>query len=308
MRPTALSAPAKLTLFGEWAVTRGYPGLAVALQTRFRVDYAPGPSGLTLHSPEGSLRLASLDQEVPAFWRLAVRAWRKLELPFEGDVRFARDWRIEEGLGSSSALLLNLVGLASLLGRGPFQDRPVSLANTEAIWRETRALIRELQSPRASGLDAAAQAWGASVVLEDTRVESLFLEKPPELVLIHTGRKMDTAAALAAGVPADRVIEGLGDSCRRLLKTHDWPTALEEHFTLLGTTHLVPDFVREVARSWKASGLVQALKTTGAGGGDALLAWSPPEKHETLKQEVTRIGGWISNIGWNAEGLKKEAT
>lgn len=302
----ALSAPAKLILFGEWAVTRGHPGLATALDRRFRVNYTRSDANLRIRtSNDDAEPLASDSAEIPPYWRLPLGAWKHFGLPSQGDALFTRDWKLEEGLGSSSALISCLAGLAASLCRGPF-TKPTPLTHSEAIWREARHAIRQLQSPRASGLDAAAQIWGASVVLRGDDIEALFLEKPPELVLIHTSRKLDTARALAGGSPAEDVLSEIGSSCDRFLETRDWERAIAEHSVLLQSAGCVPPFVQEAAQAWKAAGLVKALKTTGAGGGDGLLAWSPIDKHAALAQEVARIGGWLSEAGWNAEGLKEE--
>jgi mevalonate kinase len=144
------------------------------------------------------------------------------------------------------------------------------------------------------------------VVLEGDDVTPLFIDRPREIVVLHTGRKMDTAAALNDRRPEESDMKLLGESCRRFLGERDWIRAMDEHARVLERSGVVPAFVSETSRAWKAAGLVRALKTTGAGGGDALLAWSPVDKHATLRAEAERLGWWLSPLAWNAEGLREE--
>jgi hypothetical protein len=99
-------------------------------------------------------------------------------------------------------------------------------------------------------------------------------------------------------------MQKIGDSSARFLSTRDWPEAIQSHYEALKELGVVPDFVESARQEWIASGLIETLKTTGAGGGDALLAWIRPGALPRLTQEIEARQWWISSANWNAEGAR----
>lgn len=299
-----VSVPAKILLFGEWGVTAGGPAVCTALDRRLGLKVRRrGGKGLRFISSEGETDTEGPGHAVDGFFGFAARlvgalseddtkVWEGHELTFE------RPWRLEDGLGSSSAVTVALL-CANYGLRG--QDPP----DEAELWKQGRALLRRFQSARASGADLAAQIYGGTVVLSDETIAPVNLKFPQELLVVHTGRKADTAAELAnrGALPAD-FIRRIGDSVRAFLQTPDWERAIEEHADLLQGLGVVPDFVQAAARDWKKRGWIRTLKTTGAGGGDALLVWTVPDYRSLLEADLA-ARGWcrgqhrLGSPGWS---------
>lgn len=299
-----VSVPAKILLFGEWGVTAGGPAVCTALDRRLGLKVRRrGGKGLRFISAEGQTDTDGPGQTVDGFFGLAARlvgalaekdakAWEGQELTFE------RPWRLEDGLGSSSAITVALLG-ASYALRG--EETP----DEAELWKQGRALLRRFQSARASGADLAAQIFGGTVVLANETIAPVALKFPQELLVVHTGRKADTASELAKreGLPAD-FTQRIGDSVRGFLKDLQWERTIAEHADLLQGLGVVPDFVQEAAREWKKKGWIRTLKTTGAGGGDALLVWTVPDFRSTLEADLS-ARGWcrghhrMGSPGWS---------
>lgn len=295
-----------MILFGEWAVVDGGPGVASALGSRFDVDIFADDShaGYAFASSDGErTELASLDTLPDGYFAFAARAVaalakRRATSRWRGrTLRFRREWRIDEGLGSSSALVVALCALDRALHG---EARPAATA----LWRHAREILRETQSPRASGLDVAAQTLGGHVLLEGDEPHPIQLEIPRALHVLHTGQKMSTAKALRDMAPPAEALDQLRTSTRAFLRERQWSRAIDEHFEVLQTMGVVPADIAALRSEWQRRGWISTLKTTGAGGGDALLVWAPDGIGEPLRREVEARGWWWGQRNFGAEGFR----
>ena len=316
-----VSSPGKLVVFGEWGVLKGHPALAVALSPRLSTecqqDSAIGPNEMEFTSDGvAATRLNLNSSPLPEgqFFSWASRTLFELNsdcqaLSFQqmwGGLRlkFKRDWPLEEGLGSSSAVILNLIRLhdwrfAKLLGK----EAPKSVE-----WERSRALLFKIQGGVGSGIDIAVQNLGRSLVMKNKIPKPLEIGYPNELCLIHTGQKMQTSKVLKERHnKMSKLQDALGSSCKKFLdKKTNWIECIEEHHEQLTRFEWVPDFVQSLRQEWLGKGWIEALKTTGAGGGDALLTWVPSKQRDKLKRDLLKRGWWMSQYAWNAPACRIE--
>ncbi|MBS1985224.1 MAG: hypothetical protein JST16_13725, partial [Bdellovibrionales bacterium] len=75
---------------------------------------------------------------------------------------------------------------------------------------------------------------------------------------------------------------------------HDWIDTMDEHAELLQKLGVVPEAIASARQNWINKSWVHALKTTGAGGGDALLVWIEPEFERELSADIQSRGWWLS--------------
>lgn len=308
------SAPGKVILFGEWAVLEGGPGVAMACPPRLRVDWkvpdAPIEDATLLVRGDGHMALwdpnVPLDKQnqIPAFLVKTLRLIESMmmldplsEAAFRrgGELRIERSWPLDAGLGSSSAIMAVLLELVS-----PERERVEK-------WHLGRESIRRAQGGAASGLDLAAQLRGGTVSLSGDRPRPLSLEIPRQLMFLRGGgEKADTTAFVKENrVPQD-ARRKLGKSCEKFLETRDWIQALDEHSQILADCDLWPVSLREARQKWLSSGLVSAMKSCGAGGGDTWVLWCEDEKREALEQEVAERNWKIEAPQVSQEGCRRE--
>jgi len=297
-----VSAPAKLILFGEWSVLEpeGF-GIATALSPRFRMQIIPDATKnfqfVSNSDPDvPPLKWKSGTEMPKGYFSFAARALKQLSgrTPLGGLYQFHRDWKLSEGLGSSSALLLCLEVGARLI-RGERVPSP------ERLWQSALTTLRASQG-RASGLDLAAQVFGGTVGLSHDKISNIDLKYPKELFLIHTGQKMSTASEVKKRNPEPKILKGLAASARDFLQHNDWVQSMHEHWDLLCELGVVPDEVQDTRDDWQKRGLIEAMKTTGAGGGDGLLCYSI--KSAELRAVVAAKKWWISPHDWNSRAYE----
>ncbi len=323
-RPVEIRVPGKVILFGEWGVTRGFAGLATAVAKDFHASWTPGTyaGGLRLSgggfdasfpNPSAFADAATRAEEA-GFLRFAVAALARARGWQPGRVFLRMDWRASDGLGSSSATVAATLGLTHVLAETPaapagdlFASDPdrfvkevtgrrgdpgsFDAPTLRRLWLEGREILRRLDSPRASGLDLATQLAGGSLVLRGEHWEAPSLSFPSELAIVHTGQKASTRDWLARFEPDNAWFEALGRSTEDFLGHRDWERAIREHAELFAATPLVPDFVKEFTEAGQSAGWLRALKTTGAGGGDALLCLVHEARRADFESAV-RTRGW----------------
>jgi mevalonate kinase len=162
----------------------------------------------------------------------------------------------------------------------------------------------------------ATQLWGHTVVLRDllpvvgssTSAHSSQLVKPKEVLLIHTGKKQSTANELATRIPELSLLQELSNSAERFVQSRKWIEEMTEHHRLLESLGVVPAWLSDLKTNWEKRFGIRALKTTGSGGGDALLVWCDVDSQPAFRNELATLGFWEQLASWNAEGLTLEKT
>jgi mevalonate kinase len=309
------SAPAKVILFGEWAVLDGGPGVAMALAPRLRVSWRVpeesrddatlmirGENQMALWDPKTA---ADKNPQIPSFLKMTVKileALMRLDavadrgLARGGEIRVERDWELDRGYGSSSAIVAALLELVA-----PDRERLEK-------WHLGRETIRRAQGSQASGLDLAAQLRGGFVSFAKDKPRPLALELPPEILFLYGKQKADTSDFVRENrVPAEARAQ-LAKSCEKFLETRDWIAALREHAEILATCDVWPEDLRRAREQWLARDLVRGMKSCGAGGGDTWMLWCAPDKQDGLRAEAASKGWTVERPEVAHVGSRREDT
>lgn len=305
--PLGPSAPAKVILLGEWAVLDGGTAIAVPLKVRLHLHIRDLRAG-----DEIIFRSDSVDEKKEAtlnaagdlsdpFFDLARNVLLELRPNLNGcrdrEYTFKRDWRLCEGLGSSSAVIATLLQAFGVAAPGA--ATPASENTKLALWKRGLEILHRHLSPRASGLDLAVQIFDAAVLMRDKSPETLRdLEIPKDLQLIHTGEKLSTQDALRKVEMKSSALKEIVASSDDFIHDRDWERALRRHAQALESLGVVPRGLREAFADWQARGWTRASKTTGAGGGDALLVLLRPEFRVDFENDLRARGWYFNESGW----------
>ncbi len=293
-----LQIPAKLILFGEWAVLDPqHTGVGIPLKTFFNVHLQKKENSNGFAFEDQTVDSTQTTKESYTFLNQCIDA---LSIHFNTDLRLLwsdktlklnRNWKLSEGLGSSSALFLGLYQIArASVKRNPHKTN-------EELWHTSLPILKSLQNGKGSGLDLAIQIHQQPTLLKQNQPRSfLFKHWPSHLHIIHTGNKVSTTNALAQQELKACAISKIASSTSAWLqspmKQADWQVAIQEHNEALKDLGVFPDFVKEFEHDLKD--LILGLKTTGAGGGDALLVLlNPNASMETFHKAVLKRQWWM---------------
>ncbi|MEZ4815871.1 MAG: hypothetical protein R3A80_11835 [Bdellovibrionota bacterium] len=301
-----IQIPAKLILFGEWAVLDGYSALGCSVGKYFTAELTPkeDASSLTLESHEVSFDWHDIEEKVPPFLERTssiLKSLFKNPLILKGHVlKLYRNWKLSEGLGSSSALYLAL----SCLEKNFSQSEARSKTLTEEAVQLRKKLVAYQGS--GSGFDILLQSVGTFLKAE-IKNDSVFMEKvslkiPEEILFVHTGKKMKTDVALKEQRGYSSFSKDLGQSCEEFLLNQDWQKTIYQHNKCLEKMGVVPNFVKELKDSWIEKKWIRELKTTGAGGGDTLMLFINPCKRPELEADLTQRGFWLEEAPLGVPG------
>ncbi len=306
------SAPGKIILFGEWDVLDGGPALSIAVAPRFNLKIEPCDlprlrlQNLSQFGPTLPLDLTKdfFNQEAlpphEKFWfpllntiRFFYKSLPEFKFFLESqspgwDLSFHCEWPLEHGLGSSSALV------ACWLAFFRNQHWIPSIHKSFEIGKEA---LRSFQSGLGSGLDLATQLWGRSVEMNQNQPHPGRLKKlPTNLYFLRTGKKKLTAASLKKEKPPTHALQNLRFTTQNFLNKIDfegnvsdtqWIESINNaYLSFEGLPLIHTPEVLNCRRLLFDNHLIEAFKTTGAGGGDCLLLWVPSEKQKEFVRFV----------------------
>jgi mevalonate kinase len=297
---------AKTVLLGEWGVLSGGEAIAIALAGyHFNLTFEASQknqAGIFIsHSPDAPFlfeksiadsptdpyfcRAHDLLGELKGMYPEFARASEYAQFSFE------RNWPLHYGLGSSSALALTLTALAQKPIPAPTIDEPMRAH----IFKTALKIQKSTFAPRSSGVDLACQTWGGLISYScagqgtefNFRIRNLCKpgqSLPEELALIFGNQKLNTQEAIASEAVDLQSRRDLASAATHFLKNSNWERSIQEHAEILAKTSSVPPNIKKLMEELTRSKLVSAVKTTGAGGGDALLVWANSEQRRSLKQ------------------------
>src|SRR5262249_31907507 len=126
-----------------------------------------------------------------------------------------------------------------------------------------------------------------------------FKKWPDNLFVVHTQKKLCTQNALSQISLKSTALKKISRSTELFLEHENWQQSILEHAQSLEELGVVPSFVKEAQKEWQRQNLVLASKTTGAGGGDALLLLINPDKKEILSADLKKRGWYFSPYEWD---------
>jgi len=322
MNSVTIECPAKLILFGEWSVLHGSPALACTLGKYFSLKYQSQEANGALSSivwnddsPKNPLPsyTHNFTSDVNQLWAKA-QSFVELLFPksfFESKkilMTLSRNWPLFEGGGSSSALGVCLIYLKhSLL---PNSKEPNSLS--DSFFAQEGDFQKLISFEGGSGVDFASQWLGKTILYSRNLQEKKFdlknieIQYPKELCLIHTKKKINTRQMLATFQPTSSQIRSIQTSVEKFITSHDWEEAIHKHFEIFSNTVVCPEEINHIHDELKSLKLLSALKTTGAGGGDALLCLLSSEN------KISELQSWCHERNYSltrpkfaVEGVKQ---
>lgn len=277
-----VSAPGKLMLLGEHAVVYGYPCIVTAISERLSVSEG---------AAVGDTR----------FLDAAIALWGSDE-KLSATSSFSGTY----GFGSSSA-----VTVAAL----KFLRQE---ADNKTLFDAAYKIISDIQGT-GSGFDVAAAVFGGTLYyIKNKSIEPLNIKDMP-LVVGYSGVKSDTVefvdmvAKKREQYPekVDRIFQGIAkivEEAKKKMLEGDWERVgrlmdfNQEYLRDLGVSSEKLESLISAAKGAGAWG----AKVSGAGGGDCMIAFVPPDKRQMVEDAITKAGGEVVHVTPNAEGVRIE--
>lgn len=309
-----VSAPGKILLFGEWGVLNGHPGVAMAVAPRLSLSWKPSSDlrndGVILI--RGENQSALWDWKVPISQQILIPAF--LSKPVEminilsslrpeihklfiqgGELRIDRNWPLEWGLGSSSAIVACLIELF--------------LPKIERIekWLLGLEILRAVQNGKASGLDLAAQLRGGVVKLSLNQPRPIIdLVMPKQIYFLHASEKADTTDLIKNKALSETQMNYLGKSCEEFILHRDWLKTMHEHAEILSETAVWPESLTNVRKNWLNNAWIKEMKSCGAGGGDTWMLWCDSQNIENIQIECQKRNWILKQYSAEVRGVDHE--
>ncbi len=293
-------APAKILLFGEWAVLEGAPAIVQSLSVFFKTSLKKThlDSFILKHQNE-EFHYSNENQKTPEFWSLTLEILKSFNKNFYNDhykgytLVTQCDWKISEGLGSSSALFLTLFLIDQKLSQGK------TYSDSKKLWDMAWPAYQKVF--QGSGADLAAQVFGGSLVYRKGQAEKISLSKPEDLIILHSGKKLNTQNALKNQNTEAQWSKKITNSVLDFLIHRDWEKTIEEHRKLLREKNIMREEFQNILIEAQKCNLIKTMKSIGAGGGDAFLALLQNESKVKLQDFLDSNAWWNSNYAWSTE-------
>jgi mevalonate kinase len=318
------SAPGKLMLSVGYAVVHGYPTIVTAVNQRlFATIQKNGVDVFHLDAPDLGLTsytktMSDLGKkDLPKavrFIEILYKNFLKLHPQSEGIIVTTKsDFSSTYGFGSSSAVTVAFAkALTTLYG--------IELTNQELFDLCYEAVI-EVQGV-GSGYDLAAAIWGGSLYyVSPAKIVKPIQTKNMSLVIAYSGEKADTPTLVRLvnnkleknRKKIDTIfkkIAGIADEFSSASKEEDWEKVgdlfnqSQECARDLGVSNNRLENLISAALDAGAYGAT----SSGAAGGDCILAIAPKDNQQKVIKALEKINGKIIEVDINAQGVKIEDT
>lgn len=285
-----INVSAKLILFGEWGILNGHTGVGCTLNKSLSTSVATFEKSeliLSTANEEEVFNQSTVSNYQDSFFRFFLsgaqsqaKTWP--EEVMHHQIKLDCKWNHKEGLGSSSAALLS----GALLLQAEALKTPLHL------WETLLPLLQKLQGGKGSGFDLALQIFGGAMAFRNNKpAETLSLEFPKQLLLLHSGQKWDTSMEIKTRKFEPAFLKAMGQISENFIQNKDWEEAISEAHRHLQKAGIIGSEQIETMNKIKSQANTELLwKTCGAGGGDSLLCWS--QNPEAVMNAAKAFGFW----------------
>ncbi len=315
---TAVLAPGKAILCGEYAVLHGAPAISVATDRCVRAWVMAG-AGTPL-SPFLVAALERVAQVLRAEGKNPTEILQSGALGVDSTALYEGGQKL--GLGSSAAVTVAATGAA-------LHRYGISLDDKRRIFQIADDAHAAAQGTRGSGVDVATSVWGGAIRFQrkngDVTVTPVDLPDGIRLTFIFAGKSASTPAligkvkAFAEAQPASheaaigRLISqahafaaALADGdAAQLVRTADVYHEAMKHLGEAAGCEIVTREHAQLAAFARRHG--GAAKPSGAGGGDLGVAFTiGSEATFALREDLKQAGLFPLQVGAPAPGLRLE--
>lgn len=323
MNKITVSAPGKLMLLGEHAVVYGRPCIVTAVGQRMKatVELLDEPI-FQLNAPDVNVtgyekpmdQLGSGDIPKGAkFVEIALKNFSEKH-PIKGGLKIetVSEFSSQFGFGSSSASTVCVIkALSEITGAN---------LDNKSIFDLAYKTVLDIQG-KGSGFDVAAATFGGTLyfVIGGKVIEPIKIDGLP-LIIGYSGIKADTVTlvnqVLEKAKKYPEVIENiyynigkLVEQAKQKVLSKDWQ-ALGELMNLnegyLSSLGVEGKKLADMIYSARDAGAYGA-KLSGGGIGDCMIALSPEDKTQAVKDGISSTGGQVINVEANVAGVKIES-
>lgn len=318
------SAPGKLMLSVGYAVVHGYPTVVTAVDQRlFATVRKNGVDVFHLDAPDLGLTAYTKDmadlgkKDLPKAVRFIEILYKNFLKQFpqkEGIIVTTKsDFSSTYGFGSSSAVTVAFAKALTTLYN-------VSLTKQE-LFELCYQAVMEVQGV-GSGYDIAAAIWGGTLyyVSPAKVIRPISVKKLP-LVIAYSGEKADTPTLIRV---VDSMLESHPEKISEVFSriaqvAEDFPVAAElQDWQKIGglfkqSQQAARDLgvsnsrLEELINAAEKSGAYGST-SSGAAGGDCILAVVPDDKKVDVVDALSKRGGKIIEVVVHAEGVRIESS
>ena len=326
-----VSAPGKVTLFGEHAVVYGEPAIAIAIDKRVRVRAEKRDGDAVrveardlvlagfkaLLMPNGSVALEGESSKVLSALSYVKRAVEVVRDRFGVNVgahmTITSEMPVGAGLGTSAAVAVSVVRAYSLL---------VGLDLSKDECAELGYQVELSVQGRASRMDTTTSAIGGALYI-DPREEKIYealkgIEGLKGLVVGYvnreasTGEMVDRVKRLRDAYPEalDLIMRAVGEVSRRAKRAIE-SGDIEKLGHLMNINHglleamgVSTSKLSQMVYAARAAGALGS-KITGAGGGGCIVALAPQREEEVIAA-LKAIGATAFKVSPTSDGVRVE--
>ena len=269
--------PGKIILFGEWSVLYNHKAVSIPINQYLHLKTCESDNPKIKIDDKTSIQTSELiSNDEPDFF-FSKKSIQNLDLEFllkKHSFILKKNWKTDYGLGSSSACFAAFVLLK-------VYTQKKSLSKTQ-LFNEFWPILKKIQAG-GSGIDFATQMYQHPLIYsqnqKDTKKLSDF-KLPNNIFFIHTGQKTSTRKALKSTQPLNQHILALAQSTAQFIDNRNWAQAINQHFEIQRKMDIISNELEQNIIALKETNGVQAVKTTGAGGGDCLMVLTQSPKHK----------------------------
>ncbi|MHC1600868.1 MAG: mevalonate kinase [Candidatus Nezhaarchaeales archaeon] len=326
-----VSAPGKVTLFGEHAVVYGEPAIAAAIDRRVRAEAVKRADDAVrieardlmlagfkaLLSPNGSVTLEGESKKVLAalsYVRRAIEVVReKYDVKIGAHITITSEMPVGAGLGTSAAVAVSVIKAYSLL------------AGLELNREECADLGYQVElsvQGIASKMDSTTTAIGGILYI-DPRGRKVYenIKGASDLKSFivgyvsreaSTGEMVEKVRDLKKKLPEiiDPVIKAIGEITRRARgyiergELHEIGMLMNINHGLLEAIGVSTSRLSQMVYAARSAGALGS-KITGAGGGGCIIALAPEREDEVIAA-LKAIGVSAFKVAFSSEGVRVE--